>query len=90
MAPGGVRLRPATYAGIDTKSDLAGSHVAHGVVTMAKIRTVEKMQAQLTGAESANRKHKAENDALRKENATLLEQNRTLQDQVTALMTPPK
>ena len=31
---------------------------------MAKIRTVEKLQAQLTGAEAASRKHKAENDAL--------------------------
>lgn len=55
---------------------------------MAKIRTVEKMQTQLTGAEAASRRHKAENNALRKENAALVEQNKMLQAQVTALTTP--
>lgn len=47
---------------------------------MAKIRTVEKLQAQLTGAEAASRKHKAENEALRKENAALIERNKEIAD----------
>lgn len=52
---------------------------------MAKIRTVEKLQAQLTGAEAASRKHKSENDAPRKENERLTDEERRLTTQNTAL-----
>lgn len=52
---------------------------------MAKIRTVEKLQAQLTGAEAASRKHKSENEALRKEKELLTDNERRLTTQNTAL-----
>jgi hypothetical protein len=53
---------------------------------MATIRTVEKLQQQLTGAEAASRKHKVENEALRTQNGDLATRNKALSGALAAFL----